>query len=179
MKKLTDGKNSSSKQRKTTGKSRSLLVAGLAVLVAVAGYYRYSVINEQTDETQTVAVMKTEKNEEKNYFTSARTERDKSRSEAEELVRKITEDDDATADAKADANNKLKETAETVRIEGEIEGLIKSKGYDDCIVFMEESEIRVIVKADKLEQKEVAKISDTVTSKADCKPSQVIISCHK
>jgi stage III sporulation protein AH len=180
MKKLTDGKKTAGKTKKGSIRSRQVLVGALAVMVVAAGYYRYSVSNgvKTGEDDLTVPVMSTSKTEE-NYFASARRERDSARSEAEEMVKQIAENDQSTADAKAEANLKLKNIAENIKNEGEIESIIKSKGYDECIVFIEENEVRVIVKGDKLESDKVAQISEIVTSRTKFKPSQIVISCHK
>ncbi len=178
MKKLTDGKKAGAKSKKASIKSRQILVGALAVMVVAAGYYRYSISNIE-NETETVAVVNTGETQEENYFASARKERDSARSEAEELVREIADSEDATADAKAEADLKLKKIAENIKKEGEIESLIKAKGYEDCIVFIDENEVRVIVNADKLESDKVAQISDIVTSKTNFKPSQIVIGNEK
>lgn len=180
MKKLTDGKKTVSKSKKGSIRSRQFLVGALAVMVVAAGYYRYSVGSgvKTGEEDLTVPVISTAKAEE-NYFASARRDRDSARSEAEELVKQIAENDQSTADAKAEANLKLKNIAENIKNEGEIESIIKSKGYDECIVFIEENEVRVIVKGDNLESDKVAQISEIVTSRTKFKPSQIVISSHK
>ncbi len=181
MKKLTEGKKTVSKPKKASIRSRQVLVGALAVMVVAAGYYRYSVSNgvKPTDnDDMTVPVISTAKAEE-NYFASARKERDSARSESEELIKQIAENDQSTADAKAEANLKLKNIAENIKNEGEIESIIKSKGYDECIVFIEENEVRIIVKADKLESDKVSQISEIVTSRTKFKPSQIVISSHK
>ena len=179
MKKLTDGKKTAAKSKKRSMKSRQILVGALAVMVVLAGYYRYSLSTTEQGADETVPVISTAKAEKENYFASARKERDSARSQAEDLLKEIAESEDSTADAKADANNKLKISAENIKAEGEIESFVKAKGYEDCIAFVEEDEVRVIVKADKLESDKVAQISDIVVSKTNFKPSQVVISNHK
>jgi len=179
MKKLTDGKKSTPKSKKSSARSRQILVGALAVMVVFAGYYRYSVSNTEPEMTETVPVISTAKAEGENYFASARKERDSARSQAEELIREIAENEESTADAKAEADNKLKKSAENIKAEGEIESFVKAKGYEDCITYVEDDEIRVIVKAEKLESDKVAQISEIVVSKTNYKPSQIVISNHK
>ncbi len=181
MKKLIESKKSTSKNTKTSIKGKQILVGGLVVLVAVAGYYRYITENSvpgENSEEMAVPVMTTVKTE-VNYFDDARQERDSARSEAENLLEKITKDDEATADAKAKARENLENSAENIKKEGEIEGLVKSKGYEDCIAFIDENEIRIVVKGDKLDEDKVSAITEIATSKTDFKPSQIIVSCHK
>lgn len=181
MKKLIESKKNGTKSSKTSVRGKQILVGGLVVLVAVAGYYRFSSgnIDNNISDDATVPVVSMSKTATENYFTSARRDRDSSRSEAEELLTQIAEDDEATADAKAQAREKLKTHAENIQKEGDIESLVKAKGYSDCIVFIDESEIRIIVKAEKLDEGKVSQITEVVTSKTDFKPSQIVISNHK
>lgn len=176
MKKLSEPK----KAGKPSIKGKQLLLGGLVVLVAVAGYYRFSSGDlTKPDEAEAVAVMSTAKPSAATYFSSARQERDASRSEAEELLNDIISDDEATADAKAVAREKISKAAEMIKTEGEIETLAKSKGYDDCIAFIDEDEVRIVVKAKKLSEDKVSSITEIVTAKTDFLPSQIIISCHE
>lgn len=177
MKKLSEPK----KAGKPSIKGKQLLLGGLVVLVAVAGYYRFSSGDlTKSDEAEAVAVMSTAKpSSAATYFSSARQERDASRSEAEELLNDIISDDEATADAKAAAREKISKAAEMIKTEGEIETLAKSKGYDDCIAFIDEDEVRIVVKAKKLSEDKVSSITEIVTAKTDFLPSQIIISCHE
>ncbi len=179
MKKITENKRIGNRPKKLSIKGKQILVGGLVVMVAVAGYYRYSVGNLTTksvDDTA-VPVMATAKQED--YFAKARKDRDTARSEAEEMFQKITEDENATADAKATASEKIKKSAEAIKKEGEIENLINAKGYDESIVFIDENEIRVVVKADQLDKKKVSQIAEIITSKTDFKSSEIIVSNHK
>ncbi len=180
MKKLTESKKSGTKSSKTSIRGKQILVGGLVVLVAVAGYYRFSSgnITSVTSDDTTVPVVSMSEATTESYFASARQDRDSARSEAEDLLNRIAEDDEATADAKAQAREKLKISAENIQKEGDIESLIKSKGYSDCIVFIDEEEIRIVVKAEKLDEDKVSQITEIVTSKTNFKPSQIVISNH-
>lgn len=179
MKKLTEGRKTTVKNKKVSIKGKQILVGGLVVMVAVAGYYRYSMSNITSGDETAVPVMSTAKTVEGNYFALAKKERDSARGEAEDLLKEISENDESTADAKAEAVAKLNKSAENIKKEGEIESLIKSKGYKDCIVFIEEDEVRVIVMADELEAEKVSGISEIITAKTDFKPSQIVVSNHK
>ena len=180
MKKITENKRIGTKPKKLSFKGKQILVGGLVVMVAVAGYYRYSVgnLNYENGEENAVPVMATVDTEE-DYFSKARKDRDTARSEAKELLKEIAEDESATADAKAEASEKIKRAAEDIKKEGEIENLINAKGYKESIVFIDDGEIRVIVKSDELDKKKVSQIADIITSKTDFKPSEIIISNHK
>lgn len=180
MRKLTDGKKGTDK---TSLRGKQLLVGGLVLLVAISGYYRFGVHKSSgnknaVSEEKTVEVMSSAA-EKDDYFTAAKRERDNGRSEAAEMLEKIAQDEEATADSKADAREKIKESAGNVKTEGEVESLIKAKGYDDCIVIIDDSEIRIVVSGDEMDEEKAAQIKNIVTSKTDFKASQIVLSCHK
>ncbi len=52
-------------------------------------------------------------------------------------------------------------------IELQIEGLIKSKGYDDAIVFLTNKDIKVVVSAPELGEQDMVKILEIVKSETD------------
>lgn len=61
--------------------------------------------------------------------------------------------------------------------EAEIEGLIISKGYADCVAYMSDGAISVAVAAPEegLEADAVAQICDIVTTQSDYTPSELKI----
>ena len=185
MRKISKLGEEKKNSRKTSVRGKQILVGGLVVLVAVAGYYRWTNEDNMTNvavenaEEETVPVMSTAKSEKESYFTAARKDRDSSRSEAEDKLQEIADDDETTADAKAEARDKLALYADSIKTEGEIESLVKAKGYDDCIAFIDEEEIRIVVKADKLDEDKVSQITNIVTAKTEFKPSQIVISSHE
>ena len=90
MRKISKIGEEKKNSRKTSVKGKQILVGGLVVLVAVAGYYRWTAENKPTNvavestEEETVPVMSTAESEKESYFTAARKDRDSSRSEAED-----------------------------------------------------------------------------------------------
>lgn len=160
-------------------RSRQILVSALAVLVIVAGYYRFT-----TDGGKAVTVMNETDNvgdddaptaEEINadYFSKARYERDCARSEATELLKVSAEGDGSVS---ADAAEKLSRYAEITEQETAIENLVRSKGYSDCVAFVEDGGVRVVVKSGKLDAEAVAKIKDIVIEQTGIKATGIKIS---
>ena len=74
----------------------------------------------------------------------------------------IISSETATAEAKQVAENKKVEIVKMMEQELVLEGLIKSKGFEDTIVTMTTSNINVIVKDATLEASEVAQIVSIV-----------------
>ena len=62
-------------------------------------------------------------------------------------------------------------------LEGQVENLIIAKGYADCVAFMGENSISVVVSAaeDGLQMEDVAKITDIVLRETDYAADQITI----
>lgn len=161
-------------------RSKQILVSALAVLVIVAGYYRWT-----TDRTDTVTVtndalpaeegesVAVSEQDSADYFSKARYERDCARSEASELLKVSAEGDTETS---AEAAEKLARYADITEKETAIENLVKSKGYADCVAFVDDDGVRVVVKSEKLDADGVAQIKDIVIEKTGIQATGIKIS---
>lgn len=158
-------------------RGKQILVTGLAVLVIVAGYYRWNV---EGDVESTPVMSESVENAENDnqaadldYFAKARYERDCARSEAAELL-KVSNMDDEIA---LEKNRKMLETyAKSMEKETAIENMVIAKGYQDCVAFVDETGARVIVKTDSLKAESVAQIKDIVVEKTGLDPTEIKIS---
>jgi len=79
------------------------------------------------------------------YFAQLRLTRQKARDEAITLLEKTTKDASASSEAKEIAVSGISMIANNAVIEARIEGLILSKGYTDCAVFLNEEGVSVVV----------------------------------
>ncbi len=169
-------------------RGKQILVAGLAVLVMVAGYYRWTVDKDMN----TVAVMgeakpkasndgeRMAKNDEEagmtDYFAKARYDRDCARSEAAELL-KVSNTDAENAEELAAKNIELLEVfAKNMEKETAIENMVIAKGYRDCVAFVDDTGVRVVVKSDTLQAEGVAQIKDIVVEHTGVKATDIKIS---
>ena len=175
-------------------KSKQILLSALVALVLIAGYYRWT--KDSLTETLPVAVdtlpesenksqkdtetksetEKTTAEEEKaDYFEKSRYERDLARSEAIAVLNQMSEEnqsDETRRKNEKEISDNIKKTQQ----ETSIENLIISKGFKNCVVFIEDSAVNVVVKADKLDSKSANQIKDIVLSQTDFKASQIRIS---
>jgi stage III sporulation protein AH len=166
-------------------KGKQILVTGLAVLVMVAGYYRWTVdkkadtVSVMNDEV--VEKIETNNNAEEtenigDYFAKARYERDCARSEAAELL-KVSAMDGNSNEKLAEKNRDMLETAaKNMEKETTIENMIIAKGYSDCVAFIDDSGVRVVVKSDMLEKNGVAQIKDIIIEQTGVKATEIKIS---
>ena len=111
-----------------------------------------------------------------NYFTQSRLDRDTMYSQTLDTYQKIIENESISADQKAIAQkeiSKINEQKNSIMI---AENLINVKGFEDLIIFINGENVSVIVKSDKLEEKEIAQIQNIVTRELGVKIENINIS---
>lgn len=101
-------------------------------------------------------------------FAAAELKKQESRDEeSKQLTQKIASDT-ATAQEKAQAQEKLNHLNQLSSKEEMLESLIMAKGYKDALVNVEDNgQVRVYVKADNLSNKQATQILDLVKSHLD------------
>jgi len=111
------------------------------------------------------------------YFDTARLSRQQSRDNALSLLREASAQDNVEQGALDDANRAIQTLAGYTMLEGQIENLVIAKGYADCVAFMGENSISVVVSAaeDGLQTEDVAKIKDIILSETDYTVDQIKI----
>ena len=111
------------------------------------------------------------------YFDTARLSRQQSRDNALSLLREASAQDNVEQGALDDANRAIQTLADYSMLEGQIENLVVAKGYADCVAFMGENSISVVVSAanDGLQTEDVAKITDIVLSETEYSADQIKI----
>ncbi|MEA5040773.1 MAG: SpoIIIAH-like family protein [Clostridiaceae bacterium] len=102
------------------------------------------------------------------YFSAARLSRQQARDEAVNILSATVSSETATEEAKAAANTQIMAMAENATTESRIESLVLAKGYRDCVVFINQNGVNVIVAKPEngLSDADVAKIKDIVIDEA-------------
>lgn len=98
------------------------------------------------------------------YFSKARSEREKTRNEAIALLKETVNDTKAETEAKKSATEKLNTIAENMEKEAAIETVVKAKGFEDAVAVIGEKEINIMVPGGELTQSQVLQIQDAVTA---------------
>ena len=111
------------------------------------------------------------------YFDTARLSRQQSRDNALSLLREASAQDNVDQGVLDDANRSIQTLAGYTMLEGQVENLVIAKGYADCVAFMGENSVSIVVSAaeDGLQTEDVAKIMDIVLSETDYTASQIKI----
>ena len=118
----------------------------------------------------------TDGNEESDYFSQARENRETAREQALELIKEMMNDVKATDEIKKEALAKTEEVADAIEQESKIESLIKAKGFEDCVVYIEEDNCNVVVKADSLQPQQTIQITEIVTAQSNIVAQNIKIS---
>ena len=101
------------------------------------------------------------------YFEEARLSRTRARDEAIETLQNmfanITDDEEELAEMTMMAVS----IAKSIDAEGKIENLIKAKGFGECLVYINDAKVDVIVKTEGLLSSEAAVIKDIILDETE------------
>lgn len=100
------------------------------------------------------------------YFASARLTRQQARDNAISLLQEAADQEDASQTVADEASEGIQVLASYTLKEAQIENLVTAKGYQDCVAFMGEDAISVVVSTGtgELTGADVAKITDIAMS---------------
>lgn len=127
------------------------------------------IIDSAKDEEQKVLeTMYTEANSaSKNYFVEYRLSRDKLRASLVDRLDKIINNENTSANVREEAQKEIIKLGNNSEIELRIEGLIKSKGFDDSIVFLTDKDIKIVVSTTELTEQDMVRILEIVKSETN------------
>ena len=153
------------------------MVAGAVLLLVCGAIFlngRYAQQVEETDKIlgQATLVDGTEGDAEEvsgealpgDYFATARLTRQQARDSALSLLKEASENDDVDAETASEAAKSIETLASYTLSEAQIENMVTAKGYEDCVVFMSEDGVSVVVSTGEegLQTEDIARITDIV-----------------
>ena len=111
------------------------------------------------------------------YFASARLTRQQARDSAISLLEDAAKQEDADKEVANQASESIQVLASYTLKEAQIENLVTAKGYTDCVAFIGDESVSVVVSAREggLTDADVAKITEIVTDETGMEASQVKI----
>ena len=103
-------------------------------------------------------------NEKKNYFDTARLKRQEARDSAVALLKEAAADEKTEGAVVDDANRKIQKIAADTLSESNIENQVLGKGYTDCVAFLNDGRISVVIagNGEGLAPADIAKVADIV-----------------
>ena len=111
------------------------------------------------------------------YFASARLNREQARDSALSLLQEAASGENADEAMKEELGLAIQTLADFTVSEAQIENLVTAKGYADCVAFIGDDSISVVVAATEgeLGEADIAKITEIVTGETGYPASQIKI----
>ena len=164
---------------------RNLVIFGALVLICGAVALNIKLFAKQPEEDydpsfynsgdkQTSADTSADKKND-SYFAMAVIDRSQSRDEALEVLYSIAQNENATEEAKSEAFDKIEKMAKVIEQESNIQTLVKSKGFEECIAVIDNDNASIIVSSQGLLPSEIAQITEIVYEQAGIIPSNIKI----
>lgn len=133
-------------------RTKIIIITVMVLLLGVTGFLNVmlnnSVSNSDNDNTQTTA----------SYFQTYRSDRESTRDQEMLYYDAIIASETSTEDAIKSAEESKLALIEQMEQELVVEGLIKAKGFEDCVVTISGENINAVVNASELSSAQVAQI---------------------
>jgi len=168
-------------KNKRFGKKQWIL-CGMVLLLGGAVFLNYqlaanapsvtsSVAEKNTDATrplgQSQYVDTPQVSASEDYFDAARESRSAARQEAVDILEETLADVKADNAAKEAAVQTAAAVAKAVEQEDTVESLLKAKGFEDCVVYIENDCCHIAVKGDEPTEAQMLQISQIVSQQTD------------
>ena len=125
---------------------------------------------DEGDVVETVA-----KTESKDYFETAKSEREKTRKSACETIEETLKNSKISEKDKASALAKLEEIAARMENESNVESLLKAKGFKKALAIISDGGVSIVVSSEGLTSAQTLQIQDIVTSETGIALSNIKI----
>lgn len=138
-------------------RTKIIIIAAMVLLLGVTGYLNVMLNNSVSggnDDTATTS----------SYFQTYRSDRESTRDQEMLYYDAIISSDSSTAETIATAESAKLALIDQMEQELVVEGLIKAKGFEDCVVTISDSNVNAVVKASELTSTEVAQIVEIIQS---------------
>ncbi len=152
---------------------KHIIVACLTLILGVAVYMNYAFASVEDEITaDSVAASETvdvanygdatfvSAEGENDYFAQVRLAKMTSRDEAVETLASILGGGDLSAEENATYTNEAMTISALSESENTIESLIKAQGFQDCVVYLNDTSANIVVKSEGLVPAEAAQIKD-------------------
>lgn len=126
----------------------------------------------ETANTQT----NSEETEKRDYFIKSKLERDTMYSQMLESYEKVLNSSNSLEEQKqsaAEEINKINQTKNSIMI---CENLIKTKGFENCVIFINGDSVSIIIGAEELEKDQIAQIQNIISRELNTEIENIHIS---
>ena len=131
--------------------------------------------NNTQENTNSNATQNTSTQED-GYFAQSRLDRDKMYSQMLGNYQKILETNNLSSEEKKTAQEEIKRINNEKNAIMIAENLIKTKGFQDIVIFVNNGNVTGVVQKDKLDEKDIAQIQNIITRELNVKTNKINIS---
>lgn len=96
------------------------------------------------------------------YFSKVRLEREQTQDELLDLAKEVIDATESSGKSKEEAVKQLNAISNMIQQQSNVENLIKAKGFDDCVAFIQNGECSVVVSGQELKSDLLIAIKDIV-----------------
>ncbi len=166
---------------------KQIILASLVLVLGVAIYLNYTFsesgngyditasANSETTDDRTYGEAQLTSAEPDEYFTAARVERKKARDESVETLATTLKDGNLSDEEKEVATNKALEVSKQIESENKIETLVKAKGFQECLAFVDDENVKVVVKTEGLNAEQAAQIKNIIVEETNMPAESIVV----
>ena len=109
------------------------------------------------------------------YFTEAKLNREKAHDESVKKLEDIISNNENDSETVSLAKNEIIKLSKMIKLEADIENIIKAQLCEDCLVTYNDNSIEVIMPKGTVKDDNVVKIKDIVISKTELPSEKIIV----
>ena len=102
--------------------------------------------------------------EQQGYFASERAKRQSAQDGVIDRAKEIFDTENASEDEKSEAQRDVEKMLKTFTLQDSIESIVKAKGFTDCLCYISDEGVTVIVPKEQLNDAAALMIDDAVTA---------------
>ena len=135
-----------------------------------------TVVSNKIDDNTTISTSSNVSKNNKDYFSSSKLDRDTMYSQMLETYENILNSNNSLETQKQSASEEIKKINNVKNSIMICENLIKTKGFDNVVIFVNGESVSVIVEDEQLDTEEVAKIQNIISRELNAKVENIHIS---
>lgn len=160
----------------TENLKRNIIVLASLGIIGGAVYLNWSYFApDVSDNGKTEEDLSVDTENAESYFAMTEVSRQRTRDEAMEVLQAIVDNEGASQEERNAALNSINTIADNIQAEGNIESLVVSKGFEDCVAVISEGNATVVVMSDGLMQNEITQIQEIVYNESGILPANLKI----
>ena len=133
-------------------------------------------MNEQTNNQVSASQTNNIPQTDNSYYTQSKLDREKMYSQMLENYQKILEADNLSTEEKTTAQEEIKKINNEKNAIMIAENLIKTKGFEEVLLFVNNGNVSVVVRTEKLDESQIAQIQNIVTRELNVKVTKINVS---